>query len=194
MKPLTTARPHAIILIGIPGSGKSMFAERFAETFQAPLINISKLKRVASLDTEQAAKTASMVIGEIQKTKKTYLLEGVGQRRQERQELVRQCAAAGYQALFVWVQTDLREALRRARKPIIKGGSGMTESEFDAAAQRFQAPSDREPFVVMSGKHTYATQLKVVLKQLAAPRAEMQGVVRASVRTPSSVNSDDVAR
>ena len=171
-----------------------MFAERFAETFQAPLINISKLKRVASLDTEQAAKTASMVIGEIQKTKKTYLLEGVGQRRQERQELVRQCAAAGYQALFVWVQTDLREALRRARKPIIKGGSGMTESEFDAAAQRFQAPSDREPFVVMSGKHTYATQLKVVLKQLAAPRAEMQGVVRASVRTPSSVNSDDVAR
>lgn len=192
MKPLTTARPHAIILIGIPGSGKSTFAERFAETFQAPLINIRKLQQLSTLSLEQAAKIASLTVVEIQKTKKTYLLEGVGQRKQERLELIRQCTAAGYDPLFVWVQTDTREALRRARKPVGKGGSGMTEAEFEAATHRFQPPTTSEPIVVMSGKHTYATQLKVVLKQLATPRGpELKRPVSRSI---SVVNRDDTTR
>lgn len=192
MKPLTTTRPHAIILIGIPGSGKSTFAERFADTFQAPLINIRKLQQAGALSLEQAAKVASLTVAEIQKTKKTFLLEGVGQRKQERQELIRQCTAAGYDPLFVWVQTDTREALRRARKPTAKGGSGMSESEFEDAVRRFQAPTTSEPVVVMSGKHTYATQLKVVLKQLAAPREPESK--RPIGRPISIVTRDDTTR
>ena len=39
MKPPIPAIPHVILMIGIPGAGKSTFAERFSETFQAPIVS-----------------------------------------------------------------------------------------------------------------------------------------------------------
>jgi len=38
MKSLQLDKPHAIVVIGIQGSGKTFFAEKFATTFKAPYI------------------------------------------------------------------------------------------------------------------------------------------------------------
>ncbi len=45
----------------------------------------------------------------------------------------------------------------------------MQADEFDALVDSFDPPHEKERPVVISGKHTYTSQLKIVLKQLAGP-------------------------
>lgn len=167
MKPLTPASPHAIIMLGIPGAGKSAFAEHFAETFQAPILNVTKLQKDLSLDDTRTEKLFNSVLSEYLKTRRTVLIDGRFDKKTKRAELIRTVMKAGYRPLVVWVQTDTAEAKRRALKEY-PTGSGLSSSEFDTAVSAFQPPVAQEKAVVISGKHTYATQLKIVLKQLAS--------------------------
>ena len=173
MKPITPASPHAIIMVGIPGSGKSTFAEHFAETFKAPIINESRIAYEANLSADQTESVVGLLLNEVLKVDKTFLIEAPNLTRAKRNSLSATLTKKGYRPLFVWVQTEAFEAKRRALKPAEKGGSGLTEAEFDSAFSSFQAPTAQEKAVVISGKHTYATQLKVVLKQLAGSRPEV---------------------
>ncbi len=170
MKQLTSATPHAIIMVGIPGAGKSAFAEHFAETFQAPILNTATLQRELKLELAQIEQLRSTILAEYLKTRRTVLVDGHLDSRASRSELIRDITAAGYKPLLVWVQTDTSEAHRRATKqhPV---GSGLSSDQFDQAVKAFQPPHIQEKAIVISGKHTYATQLKVVLKQIAQATA-----------------------
>lgn len=167
MKPLTPANPHAIVMVGIPGSGKSTFAEHFAETFQAPMLNLSSLQRRLGVSEQGLELLKGTLLPEYLKTHRTILIEGGVDRRAQRAELTRVLTKAGYQVLIVWVQTDTTEAHYRATKKQM-AEAALSEEAFEAAVRNFQPPAPQEKTVVISGKHTYATQLKVVLKQIAA--------------------------
>lgn len=167
MKPLTPASPHAIIMVGIPGSGKSTFAEHFADTFQAPIVSQTKLKQEFNLHNDDAERLRDIILNEYVKTHRTLLVDGGLARKAKRAELIRILTKAGYRPILVWVQTDAIEARRRATKDYPKG-SGLNDEQFDKELKAFQAPSAQEKPIVISGKHTYATQLKIVLKQLAS--------------------------
>jgi predicted kinase len=171
MKPITPASPHAIIMVGIPGSGKSTFAEHFADTFKAPIINESRIAFEGNLSSEQTEAVSAVFLDEILKTNRTFIVESTNFTRAGRNSLINIVKKAGYRSLIVWVQTESYEAKRRAlkAKPV---GSGLTEAEFDNAFRTFQPPVAQEKATVISGKHTYATQLKVVLKQLAGSRPD----------------------
>ncbi|MFZ1302213.1 MAG: AAA family ATPase [Candidatus Microsaccharimonas sp.] len=171
MKPLTPASPHAIIMVGIPGSGKSTFAEHFAETFHAPIINEARIAFEAGLDPERTDIVSHFLLTEILKANKTFLYEATDLTKAKRAEFTKTVIKAGYRPLLVWVQTEANEAKRRATKPQ-PTGSGLSDEEFDAAFYKFQAPGEQEKVVVISGKHTYASQLKIVLKQLAGSRPD----------------------
>ena len=171
MKPITPASPHAIIMVGIPGSGKSMFAEHFAETFKAPIINESRIAYEAGLDADQTEAVSNLLLNEVLKTERTFLLEAANLTKARRASLVATITKAGFRTLVVWVQTEAVEAKRRALKAQ-PNGSGLSEEEFDAIVAAFQPPVAQEKATVISGKHTYATQLKVVLKQLAGSRPD----------------------
>ena len=185
MKPITPASPHAIIMVGIPGSGKSMFADRFAETFKAPIINESRIAHQARLNDEQSENVAAILLDEVIKTNRTFIYEAVRLTKAKRAELMKSIMKAGYRPLIVWVQTEANEAKRRATKPQ-PTGSGLTEAEFDSAFHSFQAPTEQEKATVISGKHTYATQLKVVLRQLAGARQEAP-IAPPSPRQPGNI-------
>lgn len=168
MKPLTSASPHAIIMIGIPGSGKSMFAERFAETFKAPIVSQTKLQYAYNLSEKQAEQLRNSILSEYMKTHRTVLIDGGLDAKEKREIMVRMLIKAGYRPLIVWVQTDTNEAFRRATKPFPRG-SGLNDKGFDRLIAQFEAPSEKEKMIVISGKHTYTSQLKIILKQLATP-------------------------
>jgi predicted kinase len=170
MKPLTPENPHVIVMVGIPGSGKSSFAHHFAQTFQAPIVSQSSLERVYDLDRTQAEKITAHFLDELLKTRRTLVIDGGTERIIQRMNLYKTVTKHGYQVLTVWVQTDTNESKRRSLRQQPRGG-GVTSDQFDAQLQQFQAPTPQEKPVVISGKHTYATQLKVVLKQLAGTRA-----------------------
>lgn len=165
MKP-STATPHVIIMLGIPGAGKTTFAEQFAKTFHAPLISHQALKQAGDIDDKQTLAIAATLLHELFKTKRTIVYDGQTDTKAMRQALVKKIISAGYTPLLVWIQTESVEAKRRATR---RGGNHTAE-EFDQAVLRFQTPIEKEAAVVISGKHTYATQLKVILKHLAGGR------------------------
>jgi predicted kinase len=185
MKPLTPASPHAIIMVGVPGSGKSTFAERFAETFKAPILNQARIAEDAELNGDQSEAVFKTVLKEFLKTNQTFLIESSHLSRVKRNQISSAVSKAGFRPLVVWVQTEPLEAKRRSlrAKP---AGKGMSEQQFDAAFKRFQPPLAIEKATVISGKHTYATQLKVVLKKLAGSRPETH-VTPPSPRQPGKI-------
>lgn len=172
MKRLGLAKPHVIIMVGIPGSGKSFFAEKFADTFHAPLVSEEKLALLS--DKVDVTDLVDHQLSELLKTGQSILLEAGANTRPERQELSKKVHAAGYETLLVWVQTDAATAKARATK-VSKDETRRIYSadEYDKRVKRFTPPTTSEKPVVISGRHTYASQVRTVLKRLSAPRAEI---------------------
>lgn len=175
MKSLSLTKPHLIIMVGLPGSGKSFFAEKFAETFHIPYVCQHKIDE---LSTENSQALAQLLLIELLKTNQSILFEGSAESRTERIALFKTARTAGYEPLLVWVQVDLQTAKDRstAAKKI------NSSDEFDKRSKHFTPPSSIEKPLVISGKHTYASQAKVVLKKLSSPRAEISAQATAPKR------------
>lgn len=165
MKPLSTEFPHVIVMVGVPGAGKTHFAQRFAETFKAPFVSAGALT-IKGLSASDADAVAESFLDELMKTGRTILYEPIQLTGAVRQALLQRITKAGYHPMVVWVQTDSVEALRRSKKMY-----GTTPQQFEQLLKQFTVPSAAEKPVVISGKHTYTSQLKIVLKHLAAPHA-----------------------
>ena len=185
MRPLMPSVPHAIIMVGIPGAGKSTFSLRFADTFSTPLFNLPKLKADMELDARQTAQFFEVVMQEVSKTGQTIVVEGFSDTKKERESLEKVFTRLKYKPLFVWVQTDTNESLRRATSARM-GDERLSESEFDDMVEAFEPPEMKEGAVVISGRHAYPTQLKVVLKQMALnatrPKEKPSSPVNRQVR------------
>lgn len=185
MKSLSPTKPHVIIPIGIPGSGKTFFAQQFAETFNAPYIHIEKIVRLSGASLTAAHKLAGYQLRELLKTKQSIIIEGLADTHAERTALAKQLEAAGYSLLLVWVQTDPVTAEQRATKRSKdKTNRILTLDQFDRLSRRFAMPSGAEPTLVISGKHTYASQARSVLKRLSAPRETPTPTPAATRHTP----------
>ena len=161
MKSLRLARPHAIMMVGLPGSGKSFFAKQFATTFNAPYIDSMLIEENAKTP-EGAGAIITGVMDEIAKTGQTFLFEGNADTRIRRTEFARWARQLGYHPLFIWVQVDQATSRDRTAKQ-----KSMSQSEFEHAITAFSAPHPDERPLVISGKHTFASQAKVVLAHLS---------------------------
>jgi predicted kinase len=169
MKHLSLTKPHLIIMVGIPGSGKSFFAEKFANTFGSPYICD---KKIASLVQGKIDAVVQLQLDELLKTKQSIIFDGSSDTRVERMALTKKARTAGYESLLIWVQTDQATAKARVTQDK-KGSASLSVDEYDRRRKRFTPPNVTEKPLVISGKHTYASQAKVVLKKLSAPRAEI---------------------
>lgn len=171
MKSLSLSQPHLLIPVGIPGSGKTSFAEKFAATFQSPYIHYDTIMTATGHNGASSDALAGYMLKELFKTGHTLVFDGPTASRLERSALKELAASAGYKTLFVWVQTDTTTAKTRYIKSHHKLGRRVSGAQYDAAVRAFEAPSEKEqPIVVVSGKHTYATQAKAVLKNLLATK------------------------
>ncbi len=182
MKSLSLSQPHAIVMVGLPGSGKTFFAEKFAETFGAPYLNVNDLLN-RGLEKRSALMLAKNIIEQFIRTKHSIVIEGLSASRTERTELVKFLRNHGYETLFVWVQTDATTSASRFMK------AGGNENTFDTHVKQFSPPHAKENPIVISGKHTYATQAKTILRKLSAPRVEI-----SLHSTPPTRSLQDVRR
>lgn len=184
MHTLHLNRPYAIMMVGIPGSGKSFFATKFAETFGAPYIDSLALEKNAR-DEQASSELLGLVLGELAKTGKSFVFEGNSDTRVRRTEFASWARSRNYLPLFIWVQLDQATALDRTLR-----SKSMDRHEFARILKDFSAPHPTEKPIVVSGKHTYASQVKSVLKRLgnenrpsafstaAAPRAHASRTTR----------------
>lgn len=177
MKSLSLSRPLIIFVIGLPGAGKSFFARQFAETFNAPIVSYDYLRYqmfpepAFSADEDTLiAQIAGNEFSELLKTQKTIIMDGGNNSYDDRQILGQIGKKKGYGTLVVWVQTDERSARFRStnRKPKRDGDTlnvSMSDEVFDSLKASLTPPGKGEDFIVISGKHTYSTQAKVVLRR-----------------------------
>jgi predicted kinase len=179
MKSLGLSKPHLIVMVGIPGSGKSFFAEHFAETFKAPIISLERLCKdlfksptFNKTEEEITNRVADYMLDEMLKTERTVIYDGQSNTRTERDLITKKARNSGYEPLFVWTQTEQIAAKKRAIKPS-SDKLPITLEQFEDKLKRFSAPYRTENTIVISGKHTYSSQLKIVLKYLVEPRDQM---------------------
>lgn len=183
MKSLSSSQPLLILLVGLPGAGKSFFARQFSETFRAPLVSVDSLRfelfdepKFTPQEQDLIKRLMERQLSELVKTRVSILVDGICSTKQERMQLARLATQANYDVFVVWVQTDEPTAKKRAttRNPKRAGdelNANLSQEQYTEQAKQVQSPQ-RENYVVISGKHSYATQAKMVLRKLAAPRVE----------------------
>ena len=151
---------RAILVFGAPCSGKTTFGKQFADQFNATFYDLDTLKQEHNLSRQFIL----ILVEQIAKTGSTLVIEGGIGTERERRELTEVLRAAGYSPTLIWIQTDVntvRARLKNRLKSVEKA-----KAIYDAGVKSLEAPSDSEAPIVLSGKHTYHTQLQQVLTQL----------------------------
>ena len=164
-------------MVGVPGAGKTAFATQFARTFNSPFVDYAELRQLADND-ELAYRFADHLIDQLLRTQQTILIDGPGDKLADRKEIVKIAKKHGYAPLFIWVQTEPTAAEYRA---VHAKDATMTKDDFDARTAEFEFLTKGEPVLVISGKHTYPSQAKIVLKKLITERPS---VVDSKIETP----------
>lgn len=165
MKSLQLDKPYIILMVGIPGSGKSHFASQFSKLFALPYVDGSRLDCVDQI---------SYLVPEFLKTGKTIVVDSCANTKKERDEYRDLAKIFGYEVLSVWVQTDTDTSKRRSEK---KNQLANKKVDFESELNNFHPPKESENFLVLSGKHTFATQTKSVLQKLIKTRNSGIGTI-----------------
>lgn len=175
MKELKTARPLVIVLIGLPGAGKSTFAREFSTVFGAPTIEVGLLQReifgtkAPTLDQQDGVKRAyNALAAELFKSKRMFILDGNANTYADRSDIRALAKKAGYDVLFVWVQTSEPVARARATKPVKSATNlPLSDTAFTKAGKLLEAPRANEDHIVVSGQRLFASQVRPILKKIA---------------------------
>lgn len=177
---LGALKPLLVLVIGLPGSGKSFFARQFAENYKFFYIDIGRFegeledlgldrKVISSL----AKKLAGATFEEALKSFKHIVLEGAFGSSKEREVFLKKARNSGFETLVVWVQTDTETAAERAlkrdkRRQDDKNSMSINDEEFKQEMVNFEKPNPaKESIVVISGKHDFKSQDLIVLKKIA---------------------------
>lgn len=182
MKSLSPSTPHLIVMAGLPGSGRSTFAEKFSDMFNAPLIDFDFTLPLGT-DAESVEKMINFQLDQILKTKSSIVYDGPSYTKTDRMVLSRKAREAGYEVMFIWVQVDEATARSRSSRQSYKPWP-IDDSEFDRLKRKFTPLDVSEKPVVISGKHTYAAQVKMVLRRLSESRQPTVANERPVEATP----------
>ncbi len=192
MKSLNLTKPHLIVVVGIPGAGKTFFGQQFSTTFNAPYLKYDELYEFSN-DESAIQSIWDFLLDKLAQTKQTLVLEGPGATKLDRRQLSELAYAYGYQTLYIWVQTEPNTAQMRATKGVgrVKPLYPLSGKEFEERAAIFEPLNAAENYMVISGKHTYASQAKNVLQKLTQTRSQSTKIVTDVKRTsPSSTQAE----
>lgn len=159
-KDVSKVQARAILVFGAPCSGKTTFCENFAKRFKAPYFDLGKLVADYKLDRDMLM----LIVSQVAKTGQMLVIEGGIDTEDERKELRNLLRKSGYEPSLVWIQTDMgtiKNRLKFRMKSIAKA-----KQVYEEGINCLEAPADYENPIVLSGKHTFDTQLRHVLMQI----------------------------
>ncbi len=151
---------RAILVFGVPCSGKTTFAKQFADQFNATFYDLDALKQEHNLSRQFIL----LLVEQIARTGATLVFEGCNDTAKDRRELAEILRSAGYTPTLIWIQTDVSTVKARLKTRL--KNVEKAKDVYDKRIGAMEGPSDAEMPIVLSGKHTYHTQLKQVLTQL----------------------------
>lgn len=154
-------RPRVLLVFGAPCSGKTTFAKKFAEKFRLAFYDLDEIKS----SNEFSEKQLLNILELISRTGQNLIFEGCLETEKQRDEIRKVFRIAGYDPSLIWIQTDLstiRTRLKARHKSVAKA-----KEMYDTAIATFEAPTEIEMPIILSGKHTFDTQAKHVITALA---------------------------
>ncbi len=154
-------QPRALLVFGAPCSGKTTFSKKFAKRFNLAFFDLEELQSKYHL----SRKVILVFIEQIAKTGQTVLIEGCLNTEKDREEVRNVLRLAGYATSTIWIQTDI--ATIRSRLKARYKNVEEAKNTYDSMVAALEAPSEAEQPIILSGKHTFETQVKHVLAGLA---------------------------
>ena len=155
------SNPRALLVFGAPCSGKTSFSTNFAKRFDLAFYDLDELRESNRL----SRKNILLIVELLSRTGKTLIIEGGLGTEKERTEIRNILRNAGYIPTLIWIQTDINTI--RSRLKLRYRSVTKARDIYDTSVQKLEAPSDFERPIILSGKHTFVTQCRHVLKGLA---------------------------
>lgn len=178
MAKLSTNKPILILLYGLPGSGKTNFSRQLTENINIAHINSDRI-RGELFDKPRFDKEENDVITHLMDYMAEQFLNAgvsviydVNAMRFSQRRILRDMARKSHaQSVLVWLQIDVESAFARIagrdrRRSDDKFAMPLDRTTFDSLIANMQNPNREEDYVVISGKHTFKTQLSSVIKRL----------------------------
>ncbi|HET7827271.1 MAG TPA: ATP-binding protein [Candidatus Saccharimonadales bacterium] len=192
-------KPALICLYGFPGSGKSYVARSLTEIMEIAHVSSDRIRSELFARPRYDAQENAIVTHLMDYMSEEFLAAGLSvvydtnalrsaQRRKLR-ELARKHKA---EYLLIWLQIDIDSAFGRTqnrdrRTTDDKFAEPQTRETFNRQVAGMQNP-EGEDYVVISGKHTFATQKSAIINRLYQRGLVVSGAVQHSVAKPGLVN------
>lgn len=188
------------MLYGYPGAGKTFFARQLSEHFQAAHVHAERIRgelfEKPHYDKEEndvITQLMDYMAGEFLGAGLSVVYDGPTIRGGQRRALREMARLNHAQPVLVWLQIDTESAYNRTqsrdrRRADDKYAGPSDRATFERVAGAMQNPQHEE-YIVVSGKHTFDTQLSAFIKRLRelglVPDA---GEVNTKVVKPGLVN------
>ena len=196
----TLDRPVLLCLYGFPGSGKSYVARNLASSIQMAHVSADRIRGELFQEPRYDARENAVVIHLMNYMAAEFLEAGVsviydfnsarmGQRRALRELAKRHKAYF----LLVWLQIDPDTAFTRTQQRDRRTADDHfakphSRESFEAEVSQMQNPGNGEPYMVISGKHSFITQKNAVINKLYQMGIVGSDVVQSNVAKPGLVN------
>ena len=188
------------MLYGFPGAGKTYFARQLCDHLQAAHIQGDRI-RGELFENPQYDKDENQVIaqlmdymtGEFLSAGISVVYDTNAMRQKQRRELREMARKAHAQSLLIWLQIDHESAIVRVskrdrRRSDDKFAMPLDRATFDRIAAGMQNPSTTEEYIVISGKHTFNTQLSAFMKRIRELNLASQNETANKLVKPGLVN------
>ncbi|MBX4201524.1 ATP-binding protein [Candidatus Saccharibacteria bacterium] len=199
MSKIELSKPVLICLYGFPGSGKSYIARNLADQLDTASVSSDRIRSELFQNPRYDAQENAIVTHLMDYMCEEFLSAGVSvvydtnalraSQRRKLRELARKHKA---EYLLIWLQIDIDSAYSRTqerdrRTSDDKYAEPQTKNSFDQQIAGMQNPQG-EDYIVVSGKHTFATQKGAVINKFYQMGLIDSGIVQNSVAKPGLVN------
>ena len=178
MQKVIPSKPLLILLYGFPGAGKTHFARQLTEHLQAAHVQGDRIRselfetpRYDREENDVVTHLMDYMTGEFLSAGMSVIYDINAMRISQRRVLRDLTRKVNAQPILIWHQIDPDSAFARAtkrdrRKADDKYSPSIDRQMFDRITVNMQNPQNNEEYIVISGKHTFATQLSALMKRL----------------------------
>jgi predicted kinase len=197
---ISLAKPVLVCLYGFPGSGKSYVARNLADAVHIAHVSGDRIRSELFEHPRYDAQENAIITHLMNYMTHEFLNAGVSVvydtnslRASQRRTLRDLARTNKADYMLIWLQIDPDTAYARTqdrdrRTADDRFAQPQDENTFDRTLSGMQNPQPGEEYLVISGKHTFATQKNAVVNRLYQLGLISTDVVQHSVAKPGLVN------